>query len=82
MGNLVCLPVSAQDWSEDGDAGEASLYACGCGSGHESWWEHDARGIPLARVCEACIDSKLAQYRPDVFTDPDYWADEDIDSDY
>lgn len=52
---------------------------CPCGSGQPSWWENDARGIPLARVCDACIDRKLAAYRPDVLADPTYWADEPIE---
>lgn len=47
----------------------------------ESWWEHDARGIPLARVCERCVDAKLATFRPDVLTDSAYWADEAIEGD-
>lgn len=51
---------------------------CPCGSGHDSWWEYDARGIPLARVCDACVDQKLAGYRRDVLTDPGYDVDEPI----
>lgn len=54
---------------------------CPCGSGCDSWWESDARGIPLARVCDECVDRKLAVYRPDVLTDPDYDADEPIEAD-
>lgn len=54
---------------------------CPCGSGKESWWENDARGIPLARVCESCRSEKLKRFRPDVLTDPDYWHDEPIDED-
>lgn len=54
---------------------------CPCGSGKESWWEHDARGIPLTRVCVKCKQEKLARYRPDVLADPNYWADEAIDAD-
>jgi hypothetical protein len=30
------------------------------GSGLSSHWENDARGIPLARVCEKCRDEKLS----------------------
>lgn len=45
----------------------------------ESWWEHDARGIPLARVCVRCRAAKLRGYRPEVLTDPSYHADEDIE---
>lgn len=47
----------------------------------ESWWEHDARGIPLARVCDRCRAEKLKGYRKDVLTDSNYWADEPIESD-
>jgi hypothetical protein len=54
---------------------------CYCGSGKESWWEHDARGIPLCRVCEKCRKEKLGRYRPDVLTDPEYWTTEPIDED-
>jgi len=52
---------------------------CPCGSHRESWWEYDARGIPLCRVCERCRTEKLSHYRPDVLTDPSYWHDEPID---
>lgn len=40
--------------------------------GDGSWWENDARGIPLARVCMGCIDQKLAKYRPEVLDNPNY----------
>lgn len=33
---------------------------------HNSWWEHDAQGIPLARVCEKCWKAKLSKYRPEI----------------
>jgi len=52
---------------------------CPCGSNRESWWEHDARGIPLCRVCEQCEKAKLSTYRTDVLTDPNYWHDEPIE---
>lgn len=54
---------------------------CPCGSGLPSWWEYDARGIELCRVCEKCRKEKLAAYRPDVLSDPNYWADEPIEPD-
>lgn len=54
---------------------------CPCGSGLQSWWEHDARGIPLARVCVKCKRAKLSGYRPEVLTDPNYHADEPIEED-
>jgi len=33
-----------------------------------SWWEHDAQGIPLCRVCDRCRDEKLRQYRPEILS--------------
>ena len=33
-----------------------------------SWWENDAQGIPLARVCDACVDRVMAKYRPEILT--------------
>jgi hypothetical protein len=47
----------------------------------DSWWAYDARGIPLARVCDKCEDAVLAKYRPEVLTDGNYQADEDIEPD-
>ena len=54
---------------------------CPCGSGEDSWWEVDARNIPLCRVCDKCQKQKLAKYRPDVLTDSNYWSDEPIEPD-
>lgn len=54
---------------------------CNCGSGQDSWWENDARGIPLDRVCNACKEKKLSKYRPEVLTDSQYEADEPIEED-
>lgn len=34
----------------------------------ESWWEHDAQGIPLCRVCDLCRTAKLSRYRPEILT--------------
>lgn len=33
-----------------------------------SWWEYDADGIPLCRVCDICRAEKMARYRPDIQT--------------
>ena len=43
---------------------------CDCGSGEHSWWENDARGIPLARVCRKCEEEKLSKYRLEVNEQP------------
>lgn len=52
---------------------------CSCGSGLESHWQHDARGIELCRTCEKCHDEQMKRYRPDVLTDPNYWTDEPVE---
>jgi hypothetical protein len=54
---------------------------CPCGSGCNSWWESDARGIPLARVCPKCRAEKLAKFKPEVLTNPSYETDEPIEGD-
>lgn len=33
---------------------------------YNSYWEHDARGIPLCRVCNRCRRDQLAKYNPEV----------------
>lgn len=33
-----------------------------------SWWEHDAKGIPLCRVCPKCRKAKLSGYRPEILS--------------
>lgn len=55
---------------------------CDCGSGQNSFWANDARGIPLKRVCPKCRDEKLKGYRQDVLDNPNYEADEPIEPDY
>ena len=52
---------------------------CPCGSGEFGEAHHDARGIFLTYACSSCEKDKLAGFRPDVLTDPNYWADEPID---
>lgn len=41
---------------------------CSCGSGEDTWWEHDAQNIPLCRVCPSCRAEKLSRYRPEILT--------------
>jgi hypothetical protein len=55
------------------------LQECSCGSGQCPQAKHDARGIFLTFACDACEESKLAQFRPEVLTDPNYECDEAID---
>lgn len=45
------------------------LQSCNNHTKHDgSWWEHDAQGIPLARVCDKCKKEKLSKYRPEILT--------------
>jgi hypothetical protein len=55
---------------------------CFCGSGLNSYWQNDARGIPLCRTCDKCHETRMATYRPEVLTNPSYEATEEIDDDY
>lgn len=61
--------------------GRYDVRPCPCGSGLDSQWALDARGIELCRTCKKCHREKMARYRPDVLTDPNYWADEPIEED-
>ena len=52
---------------------------CPCGSGLDSSWQCDARGIELARTCRKCHKDKMAHYRRDIFANANYWHDEPIE---
>jgi hypothetical protein len=54
---------------------------CRCGSGKPRWILYDARSIPCGYVCDDCEAKTKAKYRPDIFTDSQYWSDEPIDED-
>lgn len=54
---------------------------CDCGSKELSYELFDARGIYVQRVCDSCVESVKDRYRPEIFTDSDYWTCEDIDED-
>lgn len=54
---------------------------CPCGSGLPRSELQDARGIFCAFVCEKCYEQKRSKYRPEIFTNASYWADEPIEED-
>lgn len=58
---------------------KAWLNACPCGSGHEAWPLHDARGIFVSYVCEICEKEKRSRYRSEIFDNPNYETDEPIE---
>lgn len=53
---------------------------CPCGSGLQSYWQFDARGIELCRTCPKCHREKMPHYRAEVLTSSNYYADEPIDA--
>ncbi len=55
---------------------------CICGSNLPKYDLTDARGIFCTYVCEKCEDEKKSHYRQDIFTDSNYYADEQIEDDY
>jgi hypothetical protein len=52
---------------------------CTCDSGEWGEEQYDARGIYLTITCPSCHDDKMSVYRPEVLTNPNYEATEDID---
>lgn len=54
---------------------------CNCGSDLPRRDLRDARGIFCTFVCDKCEEEKRSHFRPDIFTDPDYWTDEPIEED-
>lgn len=34
--------------------------------GEPTWWEYDAQGIELCKVCDRCRTAKLSRYRPEI----------------
>lgn len=55
---------------------------CPCKSGKDSQWLHDARGIPVARVCDACESEVRKRYNPIIFEGYDQSdMDEQIEED-
>lgn len=55
---------------------------CFCGSRLPKEAQHDARGIFLCYTCEKCEAEKLSHYRPEVLTNSQYEADEQIEEDF
>lgn len=49
---------------------------CPCGSGLDSEWQLDGRGIPLCRTCAKCHKQQMARYRPEIL---DHYTQADVD---
>ena len=52
---------------------------CVCGSRQPRRALVDARGIFCTYVCNKCERDRVSAYRPDIFTDANYWVDEPIE---
>lgn len=52
---------------------------CACGSGYTRYELLDARGISCGYVCSECEEKIKAKYRPEIFTDSMYEANEPIE---
>lgn len=52
---------------------------CSCGSGKVREPLYDARGIFCSYVCPKCVAKVKAGYRPEIFSDGQYEADEPIE---
>ena len=59
----------------------AHLKECPCGSGNFPEKVHDARGIFVSYVCTLCRSAVMSKYRPEIFTDPKYEYDGQIEPD-
>ncbi len=58
-----------------------ALAKCPCGSGLCVEALFDAKGIFCTYVCPKCVKEKKAKFRPEIFIDFSYEADEMIDPD-
>jgi hypothetical protein len=54
---------------------------CPCGSGEARRELVDARGIFCTFVCDQCERHRRQEFRPEIFEDPAYHADEPIEED-
>lgn len=52
--------------------------SCKCGSGKPWFPLYDARGIYCQSVCKACEKATMSKYRAEIFTDPNYDCDENL----
>lgn len=52
---------------------------CFCGSRLPRHELRDARNIFCCYVCDKCETERRKEFRSDIFTDSNYWADEPID---
>lgn len=84
--NLEACRAGEKDGKKLTDIGVQSYgkpdVLCSCGSKEPRYELVDARGIFCAYVCTQCEEAVKAKYRPDIFEDGDYWADEPIEEDY
>jgi hypothetical protein len=71
-------PVAEDDSTDESSVTNPDTNVPCTHEGEKKWWLKDARGIECAPVCCRCVKSVKAKYRPEIFTNPNYWADEPI----
>lgn len=49
---------------------------CPCGSGEDSQWQLDGRGIALCRTCKKCHEVQMKKYNPTIL---EYYTQDDVD---
>ena len=54
------------------------IHLCPCGSGKDRHPMHDARGIFCCYHCHDCYEEKKGKYRPEIFTDANYFTEEEV----
>jgi hypothetical protein len=59
----------------------ATSRVCNCGSGLPSRGLYDARGIYCGRICGQCEARVKGSFRPEIFTDPNYYTSEPVEED-
>lgn len=60
-------------------ARKSVIRLCRCGSLRYTYDLHDARGIFVNRVCSDCENEVRSRYRPEIFEDMNYEANEPIE---
>jgi hypothetical protein len=52
---------------------------CSCGSGLTKYALYDARGAFCTYVCTECEEKREKEFRPEIFTNANYYTDEPIE---
>lgn len=79
IGTTVAQKNLSSESNEDMTEDTTERGGCGCGSGLTPYEVYDARGIYCGKACDKCENKLKRKYRKEIFEDPEYYCDEDID---